>query len=303
MRQLTGIVLAEDEITAILTRLGFVCEAAGDVMRVTTPSWRPDIDGQADLVEEVTRIYGMDNVPSVPLPRPHAVARPILTPLQKRVALSRRVLAARGMVEVVTWSFIPQQHAERFGGSPGQKLANPISSELSHMRPSLMPGLLMAVGRNQDRGFGDMAVLRSAKNLPVPRQQSNDLPRQACGRGILRRATGLASKRRLMCLMPKLMQKPCWQPMALRLIVCGLRRARQIGSTLGGQVFCSETRARLWLILGKSTQPFLKSFDVKGPLVGFEVFPENIPLPKAKPTKAKPALNLSNLQAVRRFCL
>ncbi len=300
VRQLTGIVLAEDEITAILTRLGFVCEAAGDVMHVTAPSWRPDIDGQADLVEEVTRIYGMDNVPSVPLPRPHAVARPILTPLQKRVALSRRVLAARGMVEVVTWSFIPQQHAERFGGTPGQKLANPISSELSHMRPSLMPGLLMAVGRNQDRGFSDMAIFEVGQEFTgaAPTEQ-----RFA--------ATGL----RQGYIAPR-----HWSGKQAQIDVFDAKADAEAVLAAYGIAADSlrvEARAPDWYHPGRSGVLFrdprtplayfgeihpaiLKSFDVKGPLVGFEVFPENIPLPKAKPTKAKPALNLSNLQAVRR---
>jgi phenylalanyl-tRNA synthetase beta chain len=118
---------------------------------VTVPSWRRDIDGSADLVEEVTRLVGFDNIASAPLPRTEGVAKPTATPMQKVERRVRRTAAARGLNETITWSFLPESAAVAFGGGDWS-LANPISEDLKVMRPSLLPGLLMAAQRNMDRG-------------------------------------------------------------------------------------------------------------------------------------------------------
>jgi phenylalanyl-tRNA synthetase beta chain len=115
------------------------------------PGWRPDIDGEADLVEEVTRVAGFDRLPSTPLPRQPGVARPVALPSQKLERRVRRAAAARGLHEAITWSFIAEADAEAFGGSP-HVLANPISEEMNVMRPSLLPGLIRAAVRNLSRG-------------------------------------------------------------------------------------------------------------------------------------------------------
>jgi phenylalanyl-tRNA synthetase beta chain len=151
---LAGLDVAEDEQAAILTRLGFgvtTKDSGDDPWQVTVPSWRRDVDGEADLVEEVIRIHGLDKVPAVPLPRPDGVAPPTATPAQKLERRIRRGLAARGADEAVTWSFLPPAEAELFGGA-AWVLSNPISADMAAMRPSLLPGLLSAVKRNQDRG-------------------------------------------------------------------------------------------------------------------------------------------------------
>ncbi len=156
---LAGIDIAEKQIRGTLAALGFAVEGKGATVKVTPPSWRPDIHGAADLVEEVVRITGLDKVPSAAMPRPAGVARPVLTEEQRRVRRARRALAARGMVEAVTWSFIARAQARAFGGGQDElELANPISSEMSSMRPSLLPGLLAAVARNRNRGFTDLAL-------------------------------------------------------------------------------------------------------------------------------------------------
>ena len=123
----------------------------GAFFNVTIPSWRRDIDGPADLVEEVTRIIGFDSIASTPLPRAEGVAKPTATPMQKVERRVRRTAAARGLNEAITWSFLPESAAEAFGGG-GWTLANPISEDMKVMRPSLLPGLLMAAQRNIDRG-------------------------------------------------------------------------------------------------------------------------------------------------------
>ncbi|MDD9977516.1 MAG: phenylalanine--tRNA ligase subunit beta, partial [Boseongicola sp.] len=153
---LVGMDIPADEQRATLERLGFTLD--GDM--ATPPSWRGDVKGEADLVEEVARIASLTNLEPKPMPRmTTGVPKPILTLLQKREQVSRRTAAALGMNECVTYSFIDQASAELFGGgTDATKVANPISSEMTHMRPSLLPGLLQAAARNQARGFADMAL-------------------------------------------------------------------------------------------------------------------------------------------------
>ena len=148
---LGGVAVPEVEQKRILEALGF---AVGGDWSVTTPGWRPDIDGAADIVEEVIRIHGLDNVTSVPLPRADGVARPTATPAQKLERRLRRAAAARGSHEAVTWSFLPEAEANAFADGNGGLwvLSNPISEDMKAMRPSLLPGLLSAAKRNLDRG-------------------------------------------------------------------------------------------------------------------------------------------------------
>jgi phenylalanyl-tRNA synthetase beta chain len=151
---LGGLEVAPAEQRAILERLGF---AVTDDWQVTVPSWRRDVDGPADLVEEVVRIFGIDHVPSTPLPRAAGVAKPTATPEQKLERRVRRAAAARGLNEAITWSFLSEAEAAAFGGG-AWTLANPISEDLKVMRPSLLPGLLSAAARNMKRGADGMRL-------------------------------------------------------------------------------------------------------------------------------------------------
>lgn len=158
--QLTGVTLSNKEVTNTLNALRFKITGKSQNVTVTPPSWRPDISGPADLVEEVIRIIGLDKITPTPLSRPHGIARPVLTEAQQRVRTAKRSLAARGAVEAITWSFITEKEAKRFGGgSDDLKLANPISSDMSDMRPSLLPGLLAAAARNIARGQKDPVMM------------------------------------------------------------------------------------------------------------------------------------------------
>jgi phenylalanyl-tRNA synthetase beta chain len=152
--RLGGIDMAADAQYAILESLGFAVAPSG---LVTIPSWRRDIDGPADLVEEVIRMVGLDNIPSTPLPRADGVARPTATPAQMVERKVRRTAAARGLNEAINWSFLPERDANLFGGGVWT-LANPISEDLKVMRPSLLPGLLSATARNQARGADAVAL-------------------------------------------------------------------------------------------------------------------------------------------------
>jgi phenylalanyl-tRNA synthetase beta chain len=159
---LGGVAVPLEEQRQILESLGFsfVAQAAaqGEEWAVTAPGWRPDIDGAADIVEEVVRIYGLDRIESVPLPRADGVARPTATPVQKLERRLRRAAAARGLDEAVTWSFLPTAEAEAFSDGGLWLLANPISEDMKAMRPSLLPGLLSAAKRNLDRGAAGLRL-------------------------------------------------------------------------------------------------------------------------------------------------
>ncbi len=146
-RALGGIDVPAERQVAVLEGLGFSIEDGAAIV----PTWRRDVDGPADLVEEVARIVGFDHIPSTPLPRAAGVARPTATRTQLVERKLRRAAAARGLDEAINWSFIGQKEAASFGGAAAV-VANPISEEMKHMRPSLLPGLLTAARRNVDRG-------------------------------------------------------------------------------------------------------------------------------------------------------
>lgn len=152
----------------ILESLGFT---VGSDWTVTAPTWRRDIDGSADLVEEVIRIVGIDNVPSTPLDRLPGVARPTATPEQKLERKLRRTAAARGLNEAVTWSFISESEAAAFGGG-AWTLANPISEDMKVMRPSLLPGLLSAAGRNLKRGATSVRLFELGRRYLADAERS-----------------------------------------------------------------------------------------------------------------------------------
>ncbi|MFN0046912.1 MAG: phenylalanine--tRNA ligase subunit beta [Sphingorhabdus sp.] len=152
--RLGGVSVAPDNQRNILERLGFLVTPD---WHVTPPSWRRDVEGSADIVEEVVRMVGLDNVPSTPLPRDEGVAKPTATPMQKIERKVRRTAAARGLNEAINWSFLPEKEAAAFGGGHWS-LANPISEDMKVMRPSLLPGLLSAAQRNMNRGASSVGL-------------------------------------------------------------------------------------------------------------------------------------------------
>jgi phenylalanyl-tRNA synthetase beta chain len=169
VRRLSGLDLKRGEIKKLLTALGVELKGAPPKLKAAPPSWRPDISMPVDLVEEVVRLVGVDEIPATPMPRATGVARPVLTEMQSRVRRVRRVLAARGLVEALTWSFIPPDQARLFGGGAAElTLTNPISTELAQMRPGLLPGLVTAAQRNRDRGFADGALFELGQGYRGP---------------------------------------------------------------------------------------------------------------------------------------
>jgi phenylalanyl-tRNA synthetase beta chain len=172
VQRLSGLDASLPEVKRVLERLGFGIGGQGETVKVTVPSWRPDVHGKADIVEEIVRILGVDRIPATPFDRGEAPRKPILTSIQMRTRKAKRSLAARGMVEAVTWSFVSKPQAELFGGAkPELALANPIAADLSDMRPSLLPGLISAAQRNADRGFPDVDLFEVGQIFRGDRQE------------------------------------------------------------------------------------------------------------------------------------
>jgi phenylalanyl-tRNA synthetase beta chain len=304
--RLSGLDVQPSESEEILEKLGFRLQGSGERVSVTAPSWRPDIEGKADLVEEVIRIAGVDRIEPKPLPRlEDAVAKPILTLIQKRTRLARRALAVRGLVEAVTWSFIAKSEAELFGGGDARlTLANPIAAELSDMRPSLLPGLLKAAQRNADRGFGDVALFEVGQTFASDEPEGQSTKAAAVRRGTAR-AEGVGrhwdggaqavdafdAKADVLALLA-----------ALGIPAGGLQ------IVAGGPTWFHPGRSGTLQFgpknvvgaFGEVHPKVLKALDLKGPLVAFELNLDALPPPKAKPTKMKPKLTLPDFQPLTR---
>ncbi len=160
VKRLTGLDVGNQDIARILQSLGFGGDVDGDKWQISVPSWRGDVAGKADLVEEIARIYGFDKLPQVSLRRSSGAVKPLATPLQNRARRGRRVLAGAGYLDAVTWSFCARKDAVLFGGGADKlALSNPISSELDCMRPSALIHLIRAAQRNADRGVSDLSLM------------------------------------------------------------------------------------------------------------------------------------------------
>ncbi|WP_350336003.1 phenylalanine--tRNA ligase subunit beta [Coralliovum pocilloporae] len=305
VKRLTGLDVPLVEIKAILKRLGFWMSGASDVVKVAVPSFRPDVYGKADLVEEVMRIVGVDRVPLQPLPRIGTVGQKILTTGQIRKNRARRALAARGMVEAVTWSFISEEQAKHFGGGDkALQLANPISSDLSDMRPSLFAGLLAAAQRNADRGVTDSALFEVGQVFHG--DQPDDQKTVATG---IRKNTAVltGSGRDWAGNSASVSVFDAKADAFAVLEALGMETSKlQIVAEAPG-IFHPGRSGRIQLgpknhigWFGELHPSTLELMDVDGPVCGFEIVLDAIPQPKAKATRTKPALVLSDLMAVKR---
>ena len=305
VRRLTGIDVSEDRSREILRSLGFEVDETTGTGRVKVPSWRPDVEGKADLVEEVMRINGINEISPQPLPALNTVNGKILTTGQIRVRNAKRSLAARGMLEAVTWSFISADHAKAFGGGQDElKLANPISADMSDMRPSLLPGLILAAQRNADRGVGDVALFEVSQTFTSDKPEGQH--RIACG---VRRGTAhLAGSGRHWQGNSKPVGVFDAKEDALGVLqACGVDVSKVQIVAEAPEWFHPGRSGRIQLgpkivlgVFGELHPMTLETLDVSGPLCGFEVYLDNIPEPKEKATNTKPPLAISGLQAVKR---
>lgn len=296
-----GVEMTEKRVAEILTALGFAAKPGVGGLNVRVPSWRADVTIPADLVEEVLRVEGFGAIPSVSLTRAGSLARPVVSPRQRRRSLARRALAARGLSEAVSFSFINERDARLFGGGDaGLRLANPISSELTDMRPSVLPALIAAAARNAARGLDDLGLFEvgptygdatPAGQLLVaggiragqsgPRHWA-DKPRpvdafDAKGDAL----AALAECGAPIASLQTFAEAPSWY-----------HPGRSGTLRLGPKTVLAA--------FGEIHPGVLAAMDAAGPMAGFEVFLDAIPDARGKGGKARGALNQSDLQPVAR---
>jgi phenylalanyl-tRNA synthetase beta chain len=305
VKRLTGLDVPRETSLAILSRLGFSPRGEGEIVDVAVPSWRPDVEGKADIVEEVMRIHGVEKIAPAPLASHDAVNGRILTAPQIRTRAARRALAVRGMMEAVTWSFIPAKHAALFGGgSEALKLANPIAADMSDMRPSLLPGLIAAAQRNADRGIGDVALFEVSGTYEGDQP---DQQRRVAG-GVRRGTARLDGSGRHWAGNAASVGVFDAKADAIAALEAAGAPVDKLQIEAGGPAWYHPGRSgtiklgpkTVLATFGEFHPRTLEALDVSGPLCGFEVFLDAIPEPKAKPTRTKPRLDLSPFQAVRR---
>ena len=295
--RLTGLKLTDKEMSQILSSLGFKVDKD---WTVEVPTWRRDAAEGADLVEEIARIHGFHNLKAVSLPPLPGRREPTATPTQNRTRLARRALAARGLSEAITWSFVLQDHAKLFGGGADKMLLdNPISSDLDCMRPTALIHLLLAGQRNADKGYPRAAqfelgpvyrgtkpneqalILAGMRRTETQRHWAGECPVDA----LSAKADALAALEAMGANVANLqMSKPTgeyWHP--------GRSGRLQMGPK------------NILADFGEIHPRVLKALGIEGRVVAFEVWPENIPAPKKKKTsKAKSALALSDFMPVHR---
>ena len=296
VQSLVGMEIPESTQRQTLTALGFKLE--GDMAHV--PSWRPDVQGEADLVEEVARIASLTKLQGRPLPRlTDGVPKPVMTPIQRRLVAARLTAAALGYNECVSYSFIDQASATLFGGGTDvTMLENPISADMSHMRPALLPALLQAAARNQARGFADMALFEvgtvfdggepgeehlQVSGLLIGRTGPKDVhgasrdvdvfDAKADAEAVLA-AIGAPAKVQINRGAPE-----WWHPGRHGMICLGPKKVMGV--------------------FGEVHPRILAAMNVKGPAMAFTIYPEQIPLPR-KSGASRGAMDISDLQAVER---
>ncbi len=298
IRTLGGIEITPARAEGILGDLGFdVRQAGDDLWCVGVPSWRHDMECEPDVIEEILRIHGFDAIPMATLPRPGGIPRDALSTGQKRLRQARRILAGRGLDEAVTYSFIASGRASMFGGGDdGLELINPISSDMSAMRPSLVPGLLEAAARNQARGLRDPGLfeigpvyhgIADQKTAIAGLRTGRTGPRHWCGGD--RDVDTFDAKADAMAVLD----------------AAGVPIGR-LDTTVDAETWFHPGRSGVLRLGPKALASFgevhpdiLRSLDVAGPAVVFELHLEALPRPRTR-SPARPDLHLSRFQPVRR---
>ncbi|MFY0308796.1 phenylalanine--tRNA ligase subunit beta [Leisingera sp. D0M16] len=296
VQSLVGMEIPESDQRQTLTRLGFRLE--GNMAHV--PSWRPDVQGEADLVEEVARIASLTKLQGKPLPRlTDGIPKPVMTPQQRRQQMARRTCASLGYNEIVSYSFIDKASAALFGGGDdATMLANPISSEMSHMRPDLLAGLLQAAARNQARGYMDLALFEAGPAFTggEPGEQVTQIAGLLVGRTGPKDVHGASRAVDL------------YDAKAdAEAVLAAIGAPAKVQILRGGDAWWHPGRhGRICLgpkktlgVFGELHPKVLKQMGIKGAAVAFTLWPEEIPLPR-KSSATRPALAISDLQAVER---
>lgn len=298
-KTLGGFDIAEGQAKNILTRLGFTVSGSGESWKVTPPPWRVDIDGEADLVEELLRFTGLDAVPAVSLPIANLALGQAMTPMQKRASAAKRLLASRGLLELVSFSFVSRAQAELFGGGQAElQLLNPISADLDQMRPSVLPCLMQAVKLNADRSMPDLALFEVGPCYKGVKEDQQSIMAGLVRSGSIgrhwqdkdRAVNAFDVKADVIALLSDLgvdaakaqitEGEPVWY------------HPGQSGTIKFGPNVLAQ--------FGVLHPKILAHYDIKVPVVAAEIFLNNIPAPKSKGTKARTLLKLSQFQPVSR---
>ncbi|MDB2414412.1 phenylalanine--tRNA ligase subunit beta [Rickettsiales bacterium] len=297
--QLGGIEIDRKASDKILNDLGFDTKEA-DFVKI--PSWRPDIEGEADLVEEIVRIFGYDNVPTIPLPQSENIAKSLLTPEQERVSNIRKELAKRGMTEAISWSFMHEDKAKLFGyNNSALKLQNPISSDLNVMRPSILPNLIDAIGRNNARDFKNISLFEIGLIFEgiKPKEQKQFISAVRSGQAVVKNAYDAARNVDIFDIKADLLA-------ALKIAGIPVENLKTNRNAPGyyhpGRSASLSLGKNILGYFGEIHPAILKEMDVKGPIAGFEIDISAFPPVRAKKTTSKKRLEISDYQgSVRDF--
>ena len=309
VKRLSGIETPLVEMRRILGHLGFMMAGNGAVVKVAVPSWRADVHGKADIVEEIVRIVGVDKVPMTPFERGDAPRKPVLTAMQSRTRRARRALAARGVVEVVTWSFVSKPRADMFGGGQRElELANPIAADLSDMRPSLIPGLVAAAQQNADRGFNDVALFEVGQIFRGDRPQDQFIAASgvrralASSKGVGRQWSGTSSVDAFDAKADAIAVLTAAGAPAQALQIATAAESKNFPAWLhpGRSGAIQIGPQNVLGYFGEMHPRALEQMKADGPLAAFEVILDRIPDAKAKATRARPMLELAAFQPVSR---
>lgn len=297
---LGGVEIPAAEQQNLLEKLGFEVELKGETLSCTVPSWRPDIEGEACLVEEVLRLHGYEALPLTPPQRDESLPRDVLTVKQKRFSAVRQAMAWRGLEEAVTFSFIAERQARLFGWeAESLRVDNPISSDLDVMRPSILPTLLDAASRNAARAYPDGAFFEIGPQYAgtAPEDQTDLAATLRSGRAVTRH--WLAESRAVDVFDAK--------ADALKALEAAGAPVDSLQVTADAPAWYHPGRSgqlclgpKVLASFGELHPRVLKAFDLKGTAVACEVYVESIPEPKVKASKARPALELSAYQPVER---
>lgn len=296
----SGVRLEAGEAAGILDRLGFGAVLEGDTIEAAVPGWRNDVEGEHCLIEEVLRIHGFDKVPAVPLRCETPLPKPAITQEQRRVALAKKALAMRGMLEAVTWSFMPGDLAERFGGAPANlRLANPINAELDAMRPSILGNLVQAAVRNADRGFPDAALFEVGPTYRDPSPDGQDTVAAGIRAGSFAGRSWAEAQRPV-----DLFDAKADALAVLEAVSAPVANLQTTADAPGwyhpGRSGTLRLGPNVLAWFGELHPALARQLKLRGRAACFELILNHIPLPRAKGGKARPLLRSSALLPVHR---
>lgn len=301
VKELGGVEVSGEETVRILNVLGFNVTDNGDAWECEVPSWRHDVVGEADLVEEVARIHGFDNIPAVSLVRETNLPSPAVSLPQARRARARRALAVRGLTESVTFSFLPRKHADLFGGVPETvNLVNPISADLDVMRPSLLPNLIDAARRNADKGFGDVSLYEVGPQFAGENPEDQAVAASGVRAGLTGPRDWAGSSREVDAFDAKADVMAVFEQLGVSAGSARISTDAPAWYHPGRSGTIAFGPRQVLAHFGEIHPGILQAMDADGPMAGFEIYLENLPRPKDGKSAMRPPLALSAFQPVER---